>query len=1619
MNKKLFFILVLIALFFCSLGFVSADNIDGKDCTGGDNLDCCCYDLRPPSVSANLPEGLYKSTNVTLNVVDARDPNPIIYYSINNGSWKSKNKSATITLNSGTNVVSFYGKDNVGNICPTVSLTYYIDSVAPSVSGNLASGTYKQNRTLTLTASDNYDDNPTIYYRVNNGAWKSKVKTVDIFLINGNYAVEYYAKDKAGNTAVTKKLTYYFNTSYIDFSRSGNNVTLRLSEMNSNSTIYYKLDNAPNFVSGGKSATFWVSEGKHNVTYIVLNGTGTLVEGPLTLLFVCDVTLPKVNFSLKEGWYNTSKVLFIKATDNMNPSPYILYRLNSGDSIVLNGTASITLKEGVNRLSVFVTDGYDNSVDFPLLWYYIDLTPPNVVKNLEGGNYSSSQILRLNVIDNMDSNATLYYRVNGGNWTSISKSDRIQLVNGTYFVEYYAKDRVGNSGSIQNVTYNINTTIYEEEYFPDIDVNLGDGWYNESQSLILEANSENLTVWYSINNGSFVSGFNKVVLNLTEGYYFIQYKAVDSFGNETTVKTLMIIINETGNLTLPGRVINYNTGRFYNDIQEAIDAEETVNGDYIEVLAGTYVGNYIVNKSVILAGVYSETTLVPDDSNNPILSLNCDDIIISGFILMNSSKSFEGAVYLNGSSNCTIYLNTFINNICSISNNDSKISNDNWILNNDFQSNTQYVNYTLADRDVYLINGENYFIGYNNFKVHESIGLYLINISESLIYGNEFTQNIVKSMTGLYISKSSNDIISNNTFTNLNSGLGMHYVENCSVISNIFTNNKAQGIDLAAVNNTNISFNSFYNNRWGIFVNNFESFELINVNATNNWWGTNSPTLGLQFENADIVSLYDMGNSLYFDPWIVASISPTSYKISDGKVYEALMTVDLTHNNRGEDISILGYIPEGGVVNFISQYGNITNSSVIVNAKASAILSLDTRVNETGVMAFIDNEVVYGLVNNIPFVDVSLFSSAIDQETGDFLNFNYILSMNDSVTWFTILWRETGLFTADIDLIYNGEVVLTKHVINIAYLLYKNQFRENVFKAIIDFNTFIGSGQYMEYGDIFLNSSETISIYLNYLVDEYNLSSEELGFLISNHFRFIDTLYDDVYYFGDAPPDMILTNPETGIDEKINLPGNPTYRMAPIFYDNNIYNDQDTGYEGMKSYAIAMNNVSNEVLSYWVSQKNRFNFGSMKASYGTFLTALLVIYEHDRVADQAADNFNVSWSRTTPVMVSMNNDIERAYITGEMDHRMGMDVIGDPSNVYNFRMTCSFAFSLVEELVGNNIWNSTEIGSVTLGIFEKIALGDNLISYYSNGYLVVYTENNPENVLYIDLVSGIVRDAFNDGILGYSCYCGPITDGAVDYAQQILSGGQPLIDLEIMGNASIGFGGAFGVVVNEMFGGSLTLSGLGSLATFGFVSAVSFASLAFMSIVIEVCRPYFAWAYDSIGQQDLAEFYRTNDIFDILSDSFTIDLSNIDTLRGVPKGTTIKEIGNIGSKLNYYDIIRSGILINLVKDPFKGKNIKISLKAAKEATKMGKIDGPEGNKTLFFLNLFKAATSNLKLGFKDAGEGIKTNNPPLIAKGIAKIASGAALGEFISFFTLSEIVPKHTWNYIIKIIKNI
>ena len=64
---------------------------------------------------------------------------------------------------------------------------------------------------------------------------------------------------------------------------------------------------------------------------------------------------------------------------------------------------------------------------------------------------------------------------------------------------------------------------------------------------------------------------------------------------------------------------------------------------------------------------------------------------------------------------------------------------------------------------------------------------------------------------------------------------------------------------------------------------------------------------------------------------------------------------------------------------------------------------------------------------------------------------------------------------------------------------------------------------------------------------------------------------------------------------------------------------------------------------------------------------------------------------------AFSDDYNCLYITGDSNHIMGRETMGNASGVLSFNFATSFSFTLIEQLVGN-VWNTTKIGSVTLSM---------------------------------------------------------------------------------------------------------------------------------------------------------------------------------------------------------------------------------------------------------------------------------------------------------------------------------
>ncbi|WP_458455812.1 hypothetical protein [Methanobrevibacter sp.] len=490
----------------------------------------------------------------------------------------------------------------------------------------------------------------------------------------------------------------------------------------------------------------------------------------------------------------------------------------------------------------------------------------------------------------------------------------------------------------------------------------------------------------------------------------------------------------------------------------------------------------------------------------------------------------------------------------------------------------------------------------------------------------------------------------------------------------------------------------------------------------------------------------------------------------------------MTYNNLNQCLSYKGYIPDGldANISISNIYGEVKYSlTYLKNGKTFADFELSNFFRNLNII-FDHQQFIFSDIYSAK-IDVNCLSSAWNIDKNCTVEERISVYFDENPSWITISWAETGLYTGVIYLIINGEVVKEVNITNKYYQMFKDNYSSNVFDAMNFYNRFFASDKdgvwvpnidYFNFAQIanidYTNIREVYLRFLSYISLYYNLTDDDLIFILQYNQYFVDKIAMLVDFHGDVAGDVnFVYNNERQLLSPVT---SFAYRVSNIYYSNGVNESGvNVGFEGMRSFAVARDNVTRENLRYWLNQKPLYSPGLMKAAYGTFLSALLVIYESDRVADEAAEKFNVSWSRISPTCVSLCNDYNCVYITGESDHNLGREAVGNSSSVWKFNFATSFSFSLVEQLVGNNIWNTTKIGSVTLGLLESYLNNETLEIFFSNGYIFIKKANDNSSLLYLDVETGIVHDYLSFyGIMGLMfCYCDPISDNAWEYGNNI------------------------------------------------------------------------------------------------------------------------------------------------------------------------------------------------------------------------------------------------------------
>ncbi|MCD6142375.1 chitobiase/beta-hexosaminidase C-terminal domain-containing protein, partial [Candidatus Bipolaricaulota bacterium] len=250
-------------------------------------------DSIPPALSYSLTGTAGSNNWYTSNVavtLNATDENGIaeMKYRIDDGVWQDYTTPFTISTD-GSHTVQFYAIDNAGNNNST-SFNVNIDREVPVLSHSL-SGTagnnnwYTSNVDVTLTATDASSGIDAIKYTINGGGAEQEYTAPFTISSNGQYTIDFYAIDNAGNTASEQSFSVKIDSTSpvssvsISGTKEGNvyttDVTVSISRTDSMSGIAYTKYR----VNGGTWTTYTApftlsTDGTYTVDYYSADNAG-------------------------------------------------------------------------------------------------------------------------------------------------------------------------------------------------------------------------------------------------------------------------------------------------------------------------------------------------------------------------------------------------------------------------------------------------------------------------------------------------------------------------------------------------------------------------------------------------------------------------------------------------------------------------------------------------------------------------------------------------------------------------------------------------------------------------------------------------------------------------------------------------------------------------------------------------------------------------------------------------------------------------------------------------------------------------------------------------------------------------------------------------------------------------------------------------------------------------------------------------------------------------------------------------------------------------------------------------------------------------------------------------
>jgi large repetitive protein len=525
-----------------------------------------------PAVALTQDTGSSNSDHITKNgalTVSGTESGATVQYSSNGGAtW-----SSSFTAAEGNNTVLVRQTDVAGNAGASSSLSFTLDTTAPSApaislttdTGSSNSDHITNNGALALTG---VESGATVQYSTNGGStWSNSFTAAE-----GSNSVLVRQTDAAGNTSTTSSLSFTVDTtapsapaislttdtgtSNSDHITSNGAVTV--TGIESGASVQYSTDGGTTW-----SSDFTATEGGNSVLVHQVDVAGN-VGADASLSFTLDTaapTAPAVALAADTGNSDTDGITSngALALTGIESGATVAYSTDGGNT----WSDSFTAAEGSNTVLVRQTDIAGNVGANASLSFTLDTAAPDApsVALAHDTGASDSDSITSNgalAVTGTEDGALVQYSTDGGTtW-----SDTVAASEGSNSVLVRQTDVAGNVGATSSLQFTLDT---QAPAAPTLalasDTGTSDNDHITSNGAVVLSDAEaGASVQYSTDGGdTWSSSFTAA-----EGSNSVLVRQTDVAGNASATSSLSFTL-DTSAPTAPDAALSHDTGASESD----------------------------------------------------------------------------------------------------------------------------------------------------------------------------------------------------------------------------------------------------------------------------------------------------------------------------------------------------------------------------------------------------------------------------------------------------------------------------------------------------------------------------------------------------------------------------------------------------------------------------------------------------------------------------------------------------------------------------------------------------------------------------------------------------------------------------------------------------------------------------------------------------------------------------------------------------------------------------------------------------------------------------------------------------------------------------------------------